>query len=187
MGRKLKAEERIGIKFTSKEGCLFFVKEYINNGDVTVKFMDEYGAEVRTTWQRCKNGGVKNPYFKSIYGVACLGEGDFKTKVNGRPTREYNLWKDMLQRCYSNKYHEKHETYINVTVCDRWLVYANFLQDLPLIENYELWLNSEEMISLDKDLKQQGIENKVYSLQTVKFVTQSENVREVHERRWSKQ
>ena len=182
MGRKSKAEERLGMTFVSNEGCKFFVKEYVNKSDVVVKFCDEHGAEVHTTWQNCQSGKVKNPYFTSVYGVGCLGVGDFVTKVNGKPTREYALWKAMLSRCYSGKY----PTYVNVTVYDRWLVYANFLEDLPLIENYELWLNSEEMISLDKDLKQQGVENKVYSLETVKFVTQSENVKEVNERRWSK-
>ena len=182
MGRKSKAEERIGMTFVSNEGCKFFVKEYVKNSDVTVNFCDEHGAEVHTTWQNCQNLKVKNPYFTSIYGVGCLGEGDFVTNVNGKPVREYSLWKGMLKRCYSGNY----PTYENVTVCDRWLVYANFLEDLPLIENYEFWLeNPSQRIALDKDLKQQGVENKVYSLDTVKFVTISENSKEVCERRWS--
>ena len=184
MGRKSKAEERLGMTFVSNEGCKFFVKEYVKNSDITVKFCDEQGAEVHTTWQHCQRGKVKNPYFKSLFGVGCLGEGDFKTGINGEPTREYGLWKNMLKRCYSGE--ERFKTYANVTVCDRWLCFANFIEDLPLIEGYEMWLNSEEMISLDKDLKQQGVENKVYSLDTVKFVTQSENSKEVNERRWSK-
>ena len=179
---KLKAEERLGMTFVSNEGCKFFVKDYNNNKDVTVKFCDEHGAEVHTSWQWCQKGNVKNPYFTSIYGVACLGEGDFKTTVNGKPTREYSLWRNMLERCYSGSY----PTYENVTVCDRWLVYANFLEDLPLIEGYEMWLNNpNQRIALDKDLKQVGVPNKVYSLETVKFITQSENTKEANERRWS--
>lgn len=182
MGSKSKAEERIGMTFVSNEGCKFFVKEYNNNKDVIVKFCDEHGAELHTSWQCCQKGNVKNPYFTSIYGVACLGEGDFVTNVNGKPIREYSLWKHMLERCYSGNY----PTYANVTVCDRWLCFANFLEDLPLIENYELWLeNPNQRIALDKDLKQVGVENKVYSLDTVKFVTQSENAKEAMERRWS--
>ena len=176
---KSKAEERIGMTFVSNEGCKFFVKEYVNNGDVTVKFCDEHGAEVHTSWQCCQKGRVKNPYFKSVYGVACLGEGDFVTNVNGKLTREYSLWKAMLNRCYSGNY----PTYANVIVCERWLVYANFLEDLPLIENYEFWLeNPSQRIALDKDLKQVGVLNKVYSLDTCKFVTISENTKEVRER-----
>lgn len=184
MARQLKAEERIGMEFTSKEGCLFFVKEYINNGDVTIKFIDEYGAEVHTRWDNCKKGKVKNPYFKSVFGIGCLGVGDFITNVNGKHTREYGLWYGMMRRCYSGEEHYK--TYRNVSVCDRWLCFANFLEDLPLIEGYELWLNNEEKMSLDKDIKQVGIENKVYSLETVKFINAIENAKEATERRWSK-
>ena len=179
-------EERLGMTFTSNEGCLFFVKEYKSNSDVTVKFMDEHGAEIHTTWQHCRKGQVKNPYFKSVYGVGCLGKGDFVTRVNGKLTREYDLWGNMLKRCYNDKSLEKRPTYANVTVCERWLCFANFLEDLPLIENYELWKNSEEMMTLDKDLKQTGVENKVYSLETVKFVTVSENSKEAYERKWCK-
>ena len=176
---KTKAEERLGMTFVSNEGCKFFIKDYIGATDVIVKFVDEHGAEIHTTWQHCKKGMVKNPYFKSLFGVACLGVGDFVTSVNGKPTRDYNLWKNMLNRCYSGNY----PTYENVTVCERWLVYANFLEDLPLIENYEFWKNNpNERIALDKDLKQQGVENKVYSLDTCKFVTISENSKEVRER-----
>ena len=187
MGRKSKAEERLGMTFINNEGCKFFIRDYINKDDIIVKFVDDYGAEVRTTWQNCKNGRVKNPYFTSIFGVGCLGEGDFVTSVNGKPTKEYNLWREMLRRCYSDKYHKRNPTYANVTVCERWLCFANFLEDLPLIENYELWLNSEERISLDKDLKQSDVENKIYSLDTVKFITVSENTKEAMQRKWSKQ
>ena len=180
-------EERLGMTFMSKEGYKFFVKEYVNTDDVIVKFVDDHEAEIHTTWQHCKKGVVKNPYFPSVFGVGCLGEGDFKTGTNGKHTKEYRLWKSMLERCYNDKSLEKRPTYANVTVCERWLCFANFLEDLPLIENYELWKNSEEMMSLDKDLKQVGVENKVYSLDTVKFISASENSREANERRWSKQ
>ena len=184
MGKTTKAKERLGMIFMSKEGCQFFVKDYVGVMDITVKFMDEHGAEVHTQWHRCKSGNIKNPYFKSVYGVACLGEGNFVTTINSKPTREYTLWKSMLQRCYSEKYHKRQPTYTNCYVCERWLCFANFLEDLPLIEGYELWLNNEEKMSLDKDIKQVGVENKVYSLETVKFVTTSENTKEANERKW---
>ena len=182
MGNGNKREERLGATFISNEGCKFFVKEYVNASNVTVKFMDEHRAEVHTVWNSCKNGRVKNPYFKSVYGIGCLGEGDFLTHLNGKHTREYELWLQMLNRCYSGKY----STYANVTVCDRWLCYSNFLEDLPLIENYELWLDNKQKMSLDKDLKQVGVENKVYALDTVKFVSVSENSKESMKRRWNK-
>lgn len=176
-------EEREGQTFVSNEGCKFFVKEYVSSNNVIVKFCDGHKAEVPTTWQQCTKGQVKNPYFKSVYGVACLGVGDFVTSVNGKLTREYDLWKQMIRRCYSGEY----SSYTNVIVCERWLVYANFLEDLSSIENYQMWLeNPNQRISLDKDIKQQDVENKVYSLETVKFVTNVENTKEVHERKRNK-
>ena len=179
--RVSKANERVGETFVNRMGSVFFIKEYRRNDDVVAKFTDEHGVEVHTTWQNCVKQNVKNPYDKTIYGVGCIGEiGDFKTNVNGIPTREYDLWRQMINRCYSGNF----PTYANVTVCERWLCFANFLEDLPFIENYEYWLeNPNQRIAMDKDLKQIGVENKVYSLETVMFVSASENSKEVHERK----
>ena len=181
---KSKANERLGQTFVNKQGSKYFIKEYNGTHDVIVKFCDGYKAEVHTTYANCKKGNVKNPYDRTVFGIGYLGEGDFKTNVNGQLTREYNLWKRMLDRCYSGNY----PTYANVVVCERWLCYAHFLEDLPLIEGYEWWLENEnQRIALDKDLYyvERGLTtvNKVYSLETVKFVSASENIKEMHERR----
>ena len=116
-----------------------------------------------------------------VYGIGELGlmkDGNQpKTKVDGKNTREYILWRDMLKRCYSDKYHESYPTYKDCIVCERWLIFANFLEDLPLIENYKLWKdNPNNRVSLDKDDKVKG--NKVYSLNTCKFISNSDNVKE---------
>lgn len=111
------------------------------------------------------------------FGVLKDGSKPITTDGHGNNTREYVLWHSMLERCYSDKYHERKPTYKDCSVCDRWLVFANFLEDLPLIEGYELWRdNPNSGVSLDKDSKVQG--NKVYSLDTVKFISRSENSRE---------
>ena len=76
--------------------------------------------------------------------------------------RVYNTWQSMLMRCYSNKYLEKYPTYKDCTVCNRWLVLSNFVDDVKLIDNYEYWLNRpNQRISLDKDIKSNG-KNKCY-------------------------
>ena len=117
----------------------------------------------------------------SVYGVGILGvfkDGSKpKTYGNGKPTREYGLWHNMLTRCYSEKWHEECPTYKECSVCERWLVFANFLEDLPLIDGYELWRdNPKQRIALDKDSKVEG--NKVYSLENCCFISQSENSKE---------
>ena len=124
----------------------------------------------------------------SVYGIGILGtfkDGSKpKTSENGKHTREYILWKHMLERCYSNKCHERQPTYKGCQVSDRWLVFSNFLEDLPLIENYELWRdNPNTGVSLDKDSKVQG--NKVYSLETCCFISRSDNVKESRRRNGS--
>ena len=117
-----------------------------------------------------------------VYGIGTLGtfkDGSKPKTTDGHKklTREYDLWKSMLRRCYDKKWHEKYPTYKDCSVCDRWLVFANFLEDLPLIENYELWRdNPNTRVCLDKDSKVQG--NKVYSLDACKFISNSDNSKE---------
>ena len=118
----------------------------------------------------------------SVYGMGILGtfkDGSKPKTVDkhGKNTREYSLWNSMLRRCYSDKYHEKQPTYKDCVVCERWLVFSNFLEDLPLIEGYELWKNNPNTgVSLDKDSKIKG--NKIYSLETCKFISKSNNSKE---------
>lgn len=92
--------------------------------------------------------------------------------------REYRLWCHILERCYSRKFQEKNPTYIGCTVCDRWLRLSNFIEDLPKIEGYEMWLNNQDKrIALDKDIKSNG-KNKCYCLEECVFTTPKENTRQ---------
>ena len=182
-------EKRIGIRFTTKEGYEVIVIVYENANKVQVEFLDEHHYTLWTTWHHVKHGQIKNPYHKSVCNVGYLGllDNGVKTKVNGKLTREYQLWKTMIYRCYDEKYHEKQATYKDCTVCDRWHCYANFLEDLPKIKNYEYWLNNpNERIALNKDIyyAELGIEtdSKEYSLLTTRFVSQSENTLEMLDR-----
>lgn len=86
--------------------------------------------------------------------------------------RKYELWKNMLYRCYSNKY----KTYIDCYVCERWLRLSNFLEDLPKIPNYNLWENNINY-QLDKDIKSNG-RNKCYCFEECIFVTVSINAKQ---------
>lgn len=107
-----------------------------------------------------------------VYGI---GKNDMpkgwkrKTKNNNRA---YDLWCGMLRRCYSDK---RYKTYKDCYVCDRWLILSNFIEDLPKIDGYELWLNNpNKHISLDKDIKSNG-NNKCYCLEQCVFVSNSDN------------
>ena len=83
----------------------------------------------------------------------------------------------MLERCYSEKYHETRPTYKNCSVCKKWLLLSNFINDFKLIDGYddEKFLNGE--LCLDKDIKSNG-ENKEYSLENCLLVSKGENSRQ---------
>ena len=177
------AKERIGATSISNQGYKMTVIDYKTNKCIAIQFDDEYSTVLENKcWSDFVRGKIKNPNHRTLYGVGYMGQGEHTVKRSG--SREYQVWHEMLRRCYSraNDYERnKYKTYDGVTVCERWHCYQNFCEDLPMIEGYELWLNNpNEGISLDKDFKQQGVENKnkIYSLETCKFVSSEENFEE---------
>ena len=182
--------ERIGIEFTTNEGYQAIVIDYITCEKVQVMFLDDYKFKTWTQWSHLKRGKIKNPYHKSVYGVGYLGldkNGQTpKATENGKSTREYKLWSHMLERCYSDKYHETRPTYKNCTVCQRWLCFANFLEDISKIKGYELWRDNPKGFALNKDTyyTELGIftDEKEYSLLTTRFITENDNSKEMRAR-----
>ena len=184
-------EERIGIEFTTNESYQVIVIDYVNTTKVQVMFLDEHKWTTWTQWGVLKSGQLKNPYHKSVYGVGYLGadeNGEIpKCTIHGKSLREYQLWRGMLQRCYDEKYHERQSTYENCTVCDRWKCYSYFLEDISKIKDYELWRdNPNSGISLDKDIYYSDLgmitDCKEYSLLTTRFITKSDNTKEMVDR-----
>ena len=96
------------------------------------------------------------------------------TKENNLNFKIYQVWKSMLTRVYSEKYHERHPTYINSTLQLElhWLSY--FVKHYKEITGYndEKFINGE--LVLDKDIKSDG-QNKEYSIDNCTFITESEN------------
>ena len=80
---------------------------------------------------------------------------------------------NMMQRCYSNKYHEYTPTYKECYVCDRWLHFQLFCEDIQKLKNYENWRKDSFKWVLDKATKISG--NKMYSPDTCIFITNSDN------------
>lgn len=104
---------------------------------------------------RCRDERAK----RKVYGVG-INDSQVPIKRNGKHIDSYSFWKRMLERCYSNKWHEKYPTYIKCTVCDEWKRFSSF----------NTWFNEHyiEGYDLDKDILVQG--NKLYSPNTCCFV-----------------
>ncbi len=169
--------DRTGETNISNEGCVMRIIEYNNTLDIVIEFQDEHKYRVHTQYVNFQKGNCKNPYYPSVYGHGYLGVGnegnvpkisefkDGKT-VN---TWEYHKWQNMLKRCFNNKLKEKRPTYKDVTCCDRWLCFANFLEDLEILKNEHNW-SADIKLNLDKDILHK--DNKVYSLENCILVPQ---------------
>ena len=167
--------DRIGETNINKEDCVMKIVEYNNCDDIIIQFEDEYKYRLHTRYEHFKNGECKNPFYPSVCGHGYLGVDkngnvpktrEFKDGKSVR-TQEYHKWQNMLQRCFDNKLKEKNPTYKDVTCCERWLCFANFLEDFEVLKQEYNW-NVDEKLQLDKDILHKG--NKIYSLENCVLV-----------------
>ena len=169
--------DRTGETNISNEGCVMKILEYNNRFDITVEFQDEHKYRVHTRYGYFKNGQCKNPFFASVFGHGYLGvdkEGNVPNTYESKDgknvhTWEYNKWLGMLRRCFDNKLKDRYPTYKDATCCDRWLCFANFLEDFEVLKQEYSW-NENEKLNLDKDILHKG--NKIYGLENCVLVPQ---------------
>lgn len=106
---------------------------------------------------------------KLVYGV---GNNDssyaVKQTVNGKTKicPFYRKWTNMLERCYSARYHKKNPTYKDCTVCDEWLSFELFRSWMIL----QKW----QGMHLDKDII--NYRNKIYSPKNCCFIPKELNL-----------
>lgn len=162
------SKERVGSISKNKFGSIMKVVIYKNAGDIWVEFND--GNLVHTTWDCFQIGEVKNPYDKSIYNIGYIGEGAYKPKIDCKDTIQYQTWRSMIERCYDDKFIEKHPTYQGCSVYDEWINFQNFAKWFD--ENY--YEVEGEKMNLDKDILIKG--NKLYSPESCVFVPQRINL-----------
>lgn len=94
---------------------------------------------------------------KLIYGVG-FNDRKYPARMlnKNRPTREYDLWRSMISRCYDENSLKDHPTYADCSVVDEFKSYSYFYewcQD-------QIGFSKVDKINLDKDLIGCG---KIYS------------------------
>ena len=156
----------VGKVCKSKLSGDFKVLKYNDNRNVEIRFL-KTGYETTVELGDIKKGNVKDPYSPSVCGVGVSGN-KYLITVNGVKTKEYELWKSMLERCYSDSaYQKKRPTYKDCEVSENFKSYEYF---------YE-WCQNQFGFSndgngypfhLDKDLLVKG--NKIYSESTCVFI-----------------
>lgn len=101
---------------------------------------------------------------KKVFGV---GVNDSESTVyhitNGKSyaCKHYEIWTNMLRRCYSEKCQKRHPTYVGCSVDPEWHIFSNFRS----------WAETKNTkgTQLDKDIIFPG--NKVYSPESCVFIT----------------
>lgn len=102
----------------------FKILKYNDNKNVEIQFINT-GFETTVQLVQVKIGKVKDPYLPSVYDVGISGT-KYPPTINGVITKEYNLWKSMLTRCYSDKCQKKRPTYEGCEVSDNFKSYEYF-------------------------------------------------------------
>lgn len=163
----------------------YYVVEFKDSGIVK----EAYGTHI-------KSGAVSDDAFPSseeeritllmrprYYDVGYIGNGRHSTIENARShqrTRSFILWHNMLARCYMTvKGKQYFKGYKGVTVCERWHNFQYFCDDLPKLHGYTRWKINPGEYELDKDYSHR----RIYSPETVCFITIAENAKEAGLRR----
>ena len=151
----------VGLVCQSKSFGDFKIIEYKGYNNVVIEFL-ETGYQKLCQNKEIKTGAVKDKLLPTVLGVGIVGD-KYDCKINGNHVKEYQLWVDMLKRCYSEKRHLSSPTYKECEVSENFKSYEYF---------YE-WCNKQvgfgvQGFDLDKDLLAKG--NKVYSEHTCVFV-----------------
>ena len=116
-----------------------------------------------------QNGEVRDRYAKVICGVGYYGELENQTPID-KDLRK--VWLHMMDRCY-NPDCKEYPWYglKGVTVCKRWLNFANFHKDCRSLPNWHNKLAAPNLYALDKDFYSAS----TYSQQTCVWLRHEDN------------
>lgn len=156
--------DRTGEVRYNKFGSKMIIIRYKNNSEIDILFTEYNYIVKNNNYSNFKTGGITCPYEPREYSIGYLGEGKYKKSENGKMTKCYSIWHNMLMRCYDKDYQEKNLTYKDCEVCEEWHNFQNFAKWYE--ENY--YEIDGKIMNLDKDILCKG--NKMYSPQTCIFV-----------------
>lgn len=159
MPQKGKIKNRIGETFKTNQGYLVKIVEYYGCHNCTIEF--ENGVRLKNiTYGVLKNGGIHNPFHKSVFDTGYLGLGKSIPTKNNIHTDCYLFWYRMLEKCYSKKYKDiRVGNYRNLTVCEEWHNFQNFAE----------WFNKNYKKGEKLNMKLLR-ESKIYNPNTLIFI-----------------
>ena len=165
----------IGNKFINNEGHEFEIIDKYKDYR-TVKF-SKTGFVKNVGIKEIRNKSVRDYMEKTVFGVGALGDISNENRSSKEYKTIYSRWYKMLERCY-NEDCNRYDNYgrKGVYVCDKWLIFKNYIDDLRRKENYDNLIKNPKKWHIDKDILVEG--NKVYSNNTTLIVESSKNTEE---------
>lgn len=146
-------------------------KDKYHNKRFTVKFHDSGFISVKNNKSQVESGNIFDPYFPTICNIACVG--NYTSNLPKAIIEKLKLsWRAMIHRCYD----ENNTAYKNyggrgIFVCDRWLIFENYLNDIQNIDGWDNKINNWRSYQLDKDIKGFGF----YSQDSCMWVSNEQN------------
>lgn len=168
MGRPI--IDKTGERKLNNFGSEIVIVKYVNDRNADI-FFPQYNYLIKNTpYDRFRNGTVRCPYEPRVHGVGYLGEGQYKASINRRNTKIYEMWENMLKRCYAINRGKRSVTYYDCSVNEEWHNFQNFAQWYE--DNY--YEIEGQKMCLDKDIKYKG--NRVYSAKNCLIVPERINI-----------
>lgn len=148
----------VGQRFYSKKWGLSIVKQPPTGSSKNkgwIEFVGDYPCEVYASLSNLAKGLVKNPMQPIVCGKGYIGVGKYSSKDSA-----YNVWFDMLYRCYTDN--PNTQKYTNTVVSEHWLNFQSFAKDYYELLSYVSFSKPQ----LDKDLLSGLDRGKIYSKET---------------------
>lgn len=164
-------KDRLGETRLNNQGCLMKIIKYNKSSDIIVEFQDNRKTKINSRYKDFIKGSIKNPYYPTIYGVGMIGI-KYSAKVNGKICKEYYTWKNMLYKCYGEKYNNRYSTHNNIVVCDEWLCFENFYEWIHEQSNVNNFLSGNNWL-LNRNIIDKH--NNIYSPETCCLIPQNVN------------
>lgn len=160
---------RLGEEILLKDGSKAIIIKYESCEDIDIKIIETGEIIENIQYTNLIRNRIKPLYSKTVCGIGYIGEIGTIVDENGCKFKSYEVWRDMLRRCYDEKHMKNHKSYEGCSVCEEWHNFSNFKKWFD-VNYYEL---ENEAITLDKDILIKG--NKIYSPNTCIFVPKSIN------------
>lgn len=141
--------DRTHEKSINYQGYEMTVIESNGAHNLTVQFNDvRKSIRTNVSHQEFLSGSVKNLFHPDIYEIGYFGEGVYTARVNGKMSRCYTTWINMLGRCYDKLNPKRQTSYNGVIVCKEWHNFQVFAE--WFYENFNPKIMQKW--ALDKDL-----------------------------------